>query len=632
MIEPAESDSDEEPLKCSVIKKSLLSKDVHFFPLSYVCGDPNITEPIFVNGHRQAITTNLASFLRQWRRMNPSVRHNIPEGADPRDLSGGEHVASPYLWIDAICINQSDISERNSQLQFMASIYQASRLTIAWVGKEDDTSSLAMESLDRMSVPIRDSENEQDPLEWLHRGHMDLLKDDSPHFLPLNSVWKSIQLFFHRPYWTRAWILQELVLSENVLILCGNTGFYLNQILYVVNWLKSIRGRGRPDFCGEELWSILSGSTGPKHLGTHMLQKVYLLKRHLLRSKPEEFLPFWFFSIWYTSDYQATDPLDHIYSKLSLASLAKTDTGISPDYSKSVEEVYAEYGQRYSELHGRLSFLRHAGFGTASWAEDPYNLFIPTWAPNWDAWSKSDVRFNTIRVGQGWHADGNPPIKIGRDWSFEGRCLKAHGLVVSHVELSFAVLDEEGFADFCSKILSTTTDVVLYPGGRIPLTSALIRLASMDIDMVTQERWSSSNTPVLLEMICWAQTFPRIEEAFAGQSMGGTQEEVSEAIRQFQQVKDNLTRRVIVDNYRKALLETHNVIFTEEAYMGWGPLGTRKGDLVCVLFGCETPVILRKVGSLFHYIGPCFIVGLIDGEAIRGISAESDKIKLFTID
>jgi hypothetical protein len=154
MIEPAESDSDEEPLKCSVIKKSLLSKDVHFFPLSYVCGDPNITEPIFVNGHRQAITTNLASFLRQWRRMNPSVRHNIPEGADPRDLSGGEHVASPYLWIDAICINQSDISERNSQLQFMASIYQASRLTIAWVGKEDDTSSLAMESLDRMSVPI----------------------------------------------------------------------------------------------------------------------------------------------------------------------------------------------------------------------------------------------------------------------------------------------------------------------------------------------------------------------------------------------------------------------------------------------------------------------------------------------
>ncbi len=52
------------------------------------------------------------------------------------------HTVERVLWIDARCINQADIAERNNQLRIMPHIYNRAHMVLAWLGtaKENRTS------------------------------------------------------------------------------------------------------------------------------------------------------------------------------------------------------------------------------------------------------------------------------------------------------------------------------------------------------------------------------------------------------------------------------------------------------------------------------------------------------------
>jgi len=58
---------------------------------------------------------------------------------------------------------------------------------------------------------------------------------------------------------------------------------------------------------------------------------------------------------------------------------------------------------------------------------------------------------------------------------------------------------------------------------------------------------------------------------------------------------------------------------TEQGSYGFGPVGAEEGDFVCVLFGLDYPVVLRRVQAHYVHVGPCYMLGLMDGEAIEGI-------------
>ncbi len=52
------------------------------------------------------------------------------------------------FWVDAVCINQKDISERNIQVTRMASIYKLAYSVVVWLGPESNDSKLALSTLD----------------------------------------------------------------------------------------------------------------------------------------------------------------------------------------------------------------------------------------------------------------------------------------------------------------------------------------------------------------------------------------------------------------------------------------------------------------------------------------------------
>ena len=47
------------------------------------------------------------------------------------------------IWVDALCINQKDLAEKNSQVQKMASVFRQAKMVICWLGEETDDSHLA---------------------------------------------------------------------------------------------------------------------------------------------------------------------------------------------------------------------------------------------------------------------------------------------------------------------------------------------------------------------------------------------------------------------------------------------------------------------------------------------------------
>ncbi|KAI6082888.1 HET-domain-containing protein [Hypoxylon rubiginosum] len=116
--------ADEQPVECALHTESL-DADVHvrYAALSYVWGDPQVTEDIVVNGRRLPVTANLASALWHFRKYGFPRRSRSEQTDEIR-----------RLWVDAVCINQHDTPEKNSQVHMMGSIYSGAAAVISWLG------------------------------------------------------------------------------------------------------------------------------------------------------------------------------------------------------------------------------------------------------------------------------------------------------------------------------------------------------------------------------------------------------------------------------------------------------------------------------------------------------------------
>jgi hypothetical protein len=89
-----------------------LSSTQPYEALSYVWGDPSQSRAVKCGGDTLNITDNLYLCLLELRK--EGYRH--------------------FLWIDAICINQSDTEERSRTMPLMPFIYKNAARTICWIG------------------------------------------------------------------------------------------------------------------------------------------------------------------------------------------------------------------------------------------------------------------------------------------------------------------------------------------------------------------------------------------------------------------------------------------------------------------------------------------------------------------
>jgi hypothetical protein len=105
------------PIHCELCNYSLqrLSLRTHLYEaLSYVWGDPDKTLSIYVDKNQFQVTVNLHAALSHLR----------------------DYSFERVIWVDAICIDQSNLEERKQQVQLMAKIYSNANRVIVWLGRE----------------------------------------------------------------------------------------------------------------------------------------------------------------------------------------------------------------------------------------------------------------------------------------------------------------------------------------------------------------------------------------------------------------------------------------------------------------------------------------------------------------
>ena len=199
LLEISRANDESDPVSCRFIPASL-DENPSYHALSYVWGDPQVTTPVILDGSEVPVTTNLKSALRHLRRRTDLY---------PR-----------RLWADALCINQKDIAERNYQIGMMKDIYSKAIAVFAWLGPDEDGrlgQAFRIARLIDSNIPL--AAPDFNNINWI-KNHPSLCRCDDNERIP-NRLWRMVSDLGSHPFWTRAWILQEIVLARMVWVLAG---------------------------------------------------------------------------------------------------------------------------------------------------------------------------------------------------------------------------------------------------------------------------------------------------------------------------------------------------------------------------------------------------------------------------
>ncbi|KAK0615092.1 heterokaryon incompatibility, partial [Bombardia bombarda] len=111
-----------DPIKCDLVPCQLNDVQHTYDATSYTWGSPEDPPQVECNGLTMKVQRNAFDMLTDLRLCDR-----------PRTV-----------WIDAICINQSDVQERSQQVRMMHQVYERAKCVVVWLGRPDEDSRLAM--------------------------------------------------------------------------------------------------------------------------------------------------------------------------------------------------------------------------------------------------------------------------------------------------------------------------------------------------------------------------------------------------------------------------------------------------------------------------------------------------------
>lgn len=144
--------------------------------LSYTWGDHPASEKILLDGAGFLVGPNLLQALQ-----------HLKDGEKER-----------VLWVDAICINQTDIHEKNKQISIMPYIYTRAQCVLVWLGVP------TYATMNDILRPAAASAG-------VHKSYLEQLWQlifSGDSMISLEGI-KLLEAMCNELYWTRLWIIQE---------------------------------------------------------------------------------------------------------------------------------------------------------------------------------------------------------------------------------------------------------------------------------------------------------------------------------------------------------------------------------------------------------------------------------------
>ncbi|TGO29517.1 hypothetical protein BPAE_0014g00680 [Botrytis paeoniae] len=435
-----------------------------------------------------------------------------------------------FPWIDALCINQNDNIEKGLQVRQMGRIYSSALQVLAWIGDESMDSDLAMDFV---------------------------------------VILYELMTYFGSPTYSdfsRTWIIQEVVLGTDIVLLCGQKALNWRALGLVANMIVGM------DL--EKLLLFRQDGSFPDGLGASAL--IYQIKE--LREKGSSVTLE--YALFQGLDFKTTNPRDKVYAFFGISTDIEA-MGIDVNYNATVKEVYTDATTRILNQGTFLSLLNAAGIGR--YRNDKHTAIdhdLPSWVPDFSYFPDSSLLVIPV---------------ISANY----KTPEASKATKSLININSTNPDRVSMKIIGRSVSSYSRTLV---NNKLPLR---IRGAPVETPY-----WKHLEVFLeVLENILGANAEEVREIEMAGGVVEGFDEDTVEKLRKF----------ASGFAFRGRMFETDN------GYLGMGQEGMEVGDEVCLFYGGQTPYIIREVAKGFNQtseheyvlLGDCYVDGWMDGEAME---------------
>lgn len=545
------------------------------------------------------------------------------------------HLRSPTqgfaIWVDSLCIDQSDLSERNHQIDRIARIFDRAACVVCYVGDSDQYSDLALDFVKHLyPLPVVPCDEEGN---W---------KIGQPERIPAAKIPEfcaALYLFLRRPYFRRAWIIQEIALASNPVIVCGDrTDISLRLLDHATHNLFYMISQD-PELCENmKKFAPEIREVDPDEL--YFVRKLFYF-RHLhtggalygwKRAEVSQTSPGYLETLILARDFQATIPHDKIFALWNVAN-DKEALEFAMDYSVPYERTCMDFVKAWCAHSGSLDMIGASEFTRPSTDEDTFYATASSWCPDWSVASQASslIRRETFRMesmdwiddidGKIYWADGGVRQEpgTGQFFAFEGDTLHCTGIILDRVVASLS--NDPTKSSVAAKVggLLGANKHFEAAGEKTPYEDAEQAIMAMvHGDVVAawprrEDNMENAEADLPMESYVCIPRRPR-----AGQERLPTE---SRHVPYFA----GGYRRSEAHQAAHTILRGRIPFITAKHYIGLMPEyavaaeGKSRTLVVAILATCSVPVLLEehpKIPGAYSLVGTCFVQGWMEGEVL----------------
>lgn len=540
-----------------------LDKSHEYEALSYCWGDSTLSKELHINGKRFLVTTSVYEALQHLRSTTTTL----------------------HIWIDQVCIDQSNIAEKNVQVQQMGAIYKRATRSRIWLGPATPGFEDALDIVSGLGTT-----------------------DNAPEYFLRH--YGAILDVYTRPWFYRLWVLQEVVLSRSCTVTYGHASCRLDDIAAVdhihIPWTEELRNR-----LEKTSWGL-----GEAFDALRNVLRLALLRQSWDPSDTQLVDMATAYGRW----LKCTDPRDHLYALIGIVS-PDEQQAIHISYQENVDRIFIDFTTR-NILDARGGLNNLIWYHTED--EERYNVGndlpdwlvrLPSWVPDWTLTS-----INTKFPYEAYGAGGPKDVRlVPSAFTHAGKCLHVTGVTVCNIKDLQRHDRSEGWShelwiEVEARALEAepcpypTTDAKVQAFGRTFVADYNIIREPGSALPESCERWPGEDTRFTLKPWLYGTEIMPSDPTFAEFFF------------------------LFFENTRPAA--NRSFIITDTGHFALGPHASRLGDEIVVFEGVNMPFILRKrdLGDHYQMIGPAYVHGIMDGEVMKAVQRGQYQLREFVID